>query len=65
MFQATFQDIVDPLDFEEFILQHQSLADDDNSGVTVLTEFPTDDIEVTNIPRTYRTLGPPVPEAAQ
>ncbi|XP_057299405.1 dedicator of cytokinesis protein 7-like isoform X1 [Hydractinia symbiolongicarpus] len=61
---ATFQDIVDPLDFEEFILQHQSLADDDNSGVTVLTEFPTDDIEVTNIPRTYRTLGPPVPEAA-
>ena len=63
-FQITFQNVVDPLDFEDFILQHQPLADD-NKTVLVLSEFPDDDIEVTNIPRLHRTIGKPVPDAVQ
>ncbi|XP_065674534.1 dedicator of cytokinesis protein 7 isoform X2 [Hydra vulgaris] len=58
---ATFQDVVEPVDFEEFIMQQQSLADD-NNPLAVLSEFPDDDIEVTTIKRAYRTVGPSVPD---
>uniref|UniRef100_A0A7M5X2J4 Dedicator of cytokinesis protein 7 n=2 Tax=Clytia hemisphaerica TaxID=252671 RepID=A0A7M5X2J4_9CNID len=57
----TYQDVVDPLDFEEFILQHQPLADD-SSTIAVLSEFPDDDIEVTSIQRKSRTVGLTVPD---
>ena len=42
-------------------MQQQSLADD-NNPLAVLSEFPDDDIEVTSIKRTYRTIGSSVPE---
>lgn len=52
--------MVDPLDFEDFILQSQPLNDNDpDSG---MLEFPDDDIEVTTIPRHCRTVQPSTPQ---
>lgn len=59
---TTYQDVVQPLDFEDFILQHQPLADD--SAINNLYEFPDDDLEVTNIQRKSRTLGPDIVQVA-
>ena len=55
---------MEPLDFEDFILQHQSLGDE-TGNISTLSEFPDDDVEVTNIPRKFRTLPPHVPELPQ
>ncbi|XP_067118403.1 dedicator of cytokinesis protein 7 isoform X1 [Centruroides vittatus] len=53
-------DVVDPLDFEDFLNQHQDQADRD--PIHHLLEFPPDDIEVGIVPRKIRTVGPIVPE---
>lgn len=53
-------DVVEPLDFEEFLQQHQDLADRD--AISELLDFPPDDVEVGILPRKCRTIEPVVPE---
>ena len=52
--------IVEPLDFEKYILDNQPLAE--NDAESKLLEFPDDDIEVTTIPRQHRTVHPYIPK---
>lgn len=52
--------LVDPLDFEKYILENQPLAENDPE--TKLLEFPDDDIEVTTIHRQHRTVHPYIPK---
>ncbi|XP_028405418.1 dedicator of cytokinesis protein 7-like [Dendronephthya gigantea] len=63
MFSGTISQtkIVDPLDFEKYILENQPLADE-NDPVSKLLEFPDDDIEVTTIQRQHRTVHPSTPK---
>lgn len=51
--------IVEPLDFEKYILDNQPLAENDPESK--LLEFPDDDIEVTTIQRQHRTVNPHIP----
>ncbi|KAK7862685.1 hypothetical protein R5R35_000927 [Gryllus longicercus] len=53
-------DAVDPLDYEEFIQQHQLLIDRD--PLHDVLDFPQNDIEVVVLPRKIRTADPVVPE---
>ncbi|KAK8766565.1 hypothetical protein V5799_006661 [Amblyomma americanum] len=53
-------DVVEPLDFEEFLQQHQDLVDRD--AISELLDFPPDDVEVGILPRKCRTIQPIVPE---
>ncbi|XP_066997234.1 dedicator of cytokinesis protein 7 [Anabrus simplex] len=55
-------DTVDPLDYEDFIQQHQLLIDRD--PLHDLLDFPANDIEVLVVPRKIRTQTPVVPEEA-
>jgi len=59
-FQVPLTEVVDPLDFEDFILQSQPL--NDNDPESSMLEFPDDDIEVTTIPRHCRTVQPSIPK---
>ncbi|CAB4011292.1 Hypothetical predicted protein [Paramuricea clavata] len=52
--------LVQPLDFEKYILENQPLAENDPE--TKLLEFPDDDIEVTTIHRQHRTVHPYIPK---
>ncbi|XP_071517868.1 dedicator of cytokinesis protein 7 isoform X2 [Panulirus ornatus] len=56
----TLQENVDPIDYEDFLDQHQLEADRD--PVRKILYFPTDDIVVTLIPRQIRTVHPVVPD---
>ncbi|XP_069942509.1 dedicator of cytokinesis protein 7 isoform X6 [Cherax quadricarinatus] len=56
----TLQENVDPIDYEDFLDQHQLEADRD--PVRKILYFPPDDIVVTLIPRQIRTLEPVVPD---
>ncbi|XP_069184987.1 dedicator of cytokinesis protein 7 isoform X14 [Procambarus clarkii] len=56
----TLQENVDPIDYEDFLDQHQLEADRD--PVRKILYFPPDDIVVTLIPRQIRTLHPVVPD---
>lgn len=53
-------DVIDPLDYEEFIQSNQLLLSRD--PLLHLLDFPLDDIQVVVIPRKIRTLEPVVPE---
>ncbi|KAE8748545.1 hypothetical protein FOCC_FOCC004721 [Frankliniella occidentalis] len=53
-------DVVDPLDYEDFIQQHQLLIDRD--PLRPMLDFPVNDIEVGVIPRKIRTEAPVLPE---
>ncbi|KAJ9574920.1 hypothetical protein L9F63_007939, partial [Diploptera punctata] len=53
-------DTVDPLDYEDFIQQHQLLLDRD--PLHHVLDFPANDIKVVIIPRKIRTQSPIVPE---
>ncbi|XP_021924154.1 dedicator of cytokinesis protein 6 isoform X3 [Zootermopsis nevadensis] len=55
-------DTVDPLDYEDFIQQHQLLLDRD--PLHHVLDFPVNDIKVIIIPRRIRTQSPIVPEEA-
>nr|XP_018911108.1 PREDICTED: dedicator of cytokinesis protein 7 [Bemisia tabaci] len=61
-FRGSFNpyDIVDPLDFEEFITQHQSIVEKDL--LRPLLEFPSHDVELCIVPRKIRTQEPQVPK---
>jgi len=61
VFHQSFVDVADPLDFEDFILQHQPLAEE-SDGILNLVEFPDDDIEVTTVPRKHRTIETSIPK---
>lgn len=52
--------LVEPLDFEKYILENQPLAENDPESK--LLEFPDDDIEVTTIQRQHRTVHPYIPK---
>ncbi|GFG38563.1 hypothetical protein Cfor_01625 [Coptotermes formosanus] len=53
-------DIVDPLDYEDFIQQHQLLLERD--PLHHVLDFPANDIKVETVPRRIRTEFPVVPE---
>ena len=55
------QEVVDPVDYEDFIDQHQLEADRD--PVRNILHFPADDISINCIPRHIRTLEPVVPDS--
>ncbi|XP_026681191.1 dedicator of cytokinesis protein 7 isoform X2 [Diaphorina citri] len=57
-FQIT--DVVDPIDYEDFILQQSLLIDRD--PLKHLLEFPVDDIQVCVLPRKIRTVKPLLPK---
>ena len=52
--------LVEPLDFEKYVLDNQPLAENDPESK--LLEFPDDDIEVTTIHRQHRTVHPHIPK---
>ncbi|MPC30303.1 Dedicator of cytokinesis protein 7 [Portunus trituberculatus] len=56
----TLQENVEPSDYEDFLDQHQLEADRDPHSKILY--FPSDDIEVSLIPRQTRTIHPIVPE---
>ncbi|KAG8238879.1 hypothetical protein J437_LFUL018440, partial [Ladona fulva] len=58
-FQVSLCDIVDPLDYEDFIQQHQLLVDRD--PLRHVLDFPVNDVEVGILPRKIRTLSPITP----
>ena len=58
--QVPLNEVVEPLDFEDFVLQNQPLNEDDPDSK--MLEFPDDDIEVTTIPRKCRTVQPCIPK---
>ncbi|XP_040062758.1 dedicator of cytokinesis protein 7 isoform X1 [Ixodes scapularis] len=57
---VALSDVVEPVDFEDFLEQHRDLADRD--PISDLLEFPHDDLEVGVLPRKCRTVEPIVPE---
>ncbi|XP_063219662.1 dedicator of cytokinesis protein 7 [Bacillus rossius redtenbacheri] len=57
---ASLYDVVDPLDYEEFIQQHRMLLDHD--ALQNVLDFPENDIVVRIIPRKIRTLSSILPE---
>ena len=57
---VSLSDIVDPLDYEDFVHQHQQLISRD--PLRPILEFPANDIDVSIIPRKIRTLRPTLPE---
>uniref|UniRef100_A0A1B6EVF4 Dedicator of cytokinesis protein 7 n=1 Tax=Cuerna arida TaxID=1464854 RepID=A0A1B6EVF4_9HEMI len=53
-------DVVDPLDYEEFMQQHQLVIDRD--PLRNILDFPPNDIEVCIVPRKSRTKTLPIPK---
>lgn len=53
-------DVVDPLDYEEFMSQHQLLIDRD--PLRNILDFPSNDIVVCEVPRKVRTQELPMPK---
>ncbi|CAF4819598.1 unnamed protein product [Rotaria magnacalcarata] len=53
-------DIVDPIDYEEYIDEHRQKID--NDPLHHLLEYPNDDIDFIRIDRQYRTIIPIMPE---
>ncbi|KAJ6657732.1 hypothetical protein lerEdw1_002233 [Lerista edwardsae] len=53
-------EVVEPVDFEEYLYTHQ--PDAEPGPLRDLVEFPADDLEVIHEPRDCRTLEPGVPE---
>ncbi|XP_077326427.1 dedicator of cytokinesis protein 6 isoform X7 [Lithobates pipiens] len=53
-------DVVDPLDFEEYLTSHP--PESDCEALRDLYDFPADDIEILYEPRECRTLEPAAPE---
>jgi rhodanese-related sulfurtransferase len=53
-------DIIDPLDYEEYLDEHREKIE--NDPLRHLLEYPTDDIDFVRIDRQYRTIIPTLPE---
>ena len=58
--QIPLCDVVEPLDFEDFLLQHQNAVDRD--PMRQLLEYPPDDVTVEMLRRHCRTIAPIIPE---
>lgn len=58
--QIPLNEVVEPPDFEEIVLQNQPFNENDPNSK--MLEFPDDDIEVTTIPRQCRTVKPCFPK---
>lgn len=58
--QVPLTEVVDPVDFEEYLMSHPMVVD--SGPLRDLYEFPTDDIEVVYTPRECRTVVSSVPE---
>ncbi|XP_071985079.1 dedicator of cytokinesis protein 7 isoform X15 [Engystomops pustulosus] len=56
-------EVVDPVDFEEYLTSHPIVAD--SGPLRDLCEFPTDDVEVVYTPRECRTVVSSVPEESE
>uniref|UniRef100_A0A8D2LJQ8 Dedicator of cytokinesis 6 n=1 Tax=Varanus komodoensis TaxID=61221 RepID=A0A8D2LJQ8_VARKO len=61
--QVPLTEVVEPLDFEEYLCSH--LPDAEPGPLRDLVEFPADDLEVIHEPRNCRTLELGVPEDGQ
>ena len=61
-FQIPLNEVVEPPEFEDFVLQNQPLNENDPDSK--MLEFPDDDIEVTTIPRHCRTVQRCIPKDA-
>lgn len=53
-------DVVEPIDYEEYVEEHQQQID--NDPLKHLLEYPKDDIDFIRIDRQYRTIIPVMPE---
>ncbi|XP_035698985.1 dedicator of cytokinesis protein 7-like isoform X3 [Branchiostoma floridae] len=53
-------DVVEPLDFEDFVSQHQNALEKEQ--LREFLDFPVDDLEIGVVPREIRTLEPCVPQ---
>jgi hypothetical protein len=53
-------DIIDPIDYEEYIDEHRQKIE--NDPLRHLLEYPNDDIDFIRIDRQYRTIIPTMPE---
>ena len=60
LFQTPLNEVVEPPDFEDLLLQNQPF--NENDPKSKMLEFPDDDIEVTTIPRQCRTVKPCFPK---
>ena len=58
--QLTLTDVVDPPDYEDFVLQNQCLVERDPFRDLLL--YPEDDIEVQKVPKPCRTISLLIPE---
>ena len=58
--QLTLTDVVEPPDYEDFVIQNQCLVERDPFRDLLL--YPEDDIEVQKIPKPCRTLSELTPE---
>ncbi|XP_076063961.1 dedicator of cytokinesis isoform X2 [Oratosquilla oratoria] len=61
--QVPLREVVEPLDFEEFLEQHQLEVDRDPARP--ILSFPHDDLLATCIPRRISTVHPIVPESSE
>ncbi|XP_062509807.1 dedicator of cytokinesis protein 7-like isoform X2 [Corticium candelabrum] len=59
----SLNEIVNPINYEEFVEKHQSVMDKD--PLRDMLVFPKDDIEVVTVSHRFRTTETPVPQAAQ
>jgi hypothetical protein len=58
----SLNEIVNPINYEEFLERNQSVIDQD--PLRDLLVFPRDDIEVITVPHRFRTTETPVPQSA-
>lgn len=60
LIQGWSGDVVEPLDYEDFLAQHRMLIERD--PLNSILDFPIGDVEVAILGRYIRTLEPVVPE---
>ncbi len=59
-FQVPLSDVVEPPDFEDFLVQHHGSFDRD--PMRGFLDYPADDLEVELLRRRVRTIAPIIPE---
>lgn len=59
-FQVPLTDVVDPPDYEDFVIQNQCTVERDPFKDLIL--YPEDDVDVHRLPKRCRTVTPIVPE---
>lgn len=59
MFQISLTELVEPIDYEDFLQQHSSVINRD--PLRNILDFPSGDVQVKTIKRKIRTIEPIVP----